>query len=262
MVGQWNFRAVRNAILAMAILISSSAMAVEDTTRELVRSLRALENLTAVGEQIKALVTPEFGFTDDNIRRWSSAVDVAFAPELLEADFLAALDDRLSDGVRNAALAFYRSPIGRESYELVGASHPLEEGSAIAGGKAYLETASAEENALFVELFEVQSGPARANHAVDIYFRAMAIAAEPIIGRDGAEQWVASVQDLRAGYVENYFSVTVGIYSNLQGDKLAELVEALGAADMLAYGKLATAALGEAMHAAVDRLETAYAEEP
>ena len=261
MIGQLNFRTMRRATLAMAVLMSPSAMAVEDTSGELARNLRALENLTALGEQIKALVTPEFGFTDDTIRHWTSAVDAAFAPQLLEADFLAALDDRLSDEVRNAALAFYRSPIGQESYELVAASHPLTEGSAIAHGKAYVETASAEENALFVDLFEAQSGPARANHAVDIYFRAMEIAAEPIIGKAGAEQWVASVQGLRAGYVENYFSVTVGIYSNLQGDKLAELVEALGTPDMLAYGKLSTAALDEAMHAAVDRLETAYAEE-
>ena len=261
MVGQLAFRALRNATFAMAILMSPSAMAVEDTTRELAKNLQARENLIALGEQIKALVTPESGFPKDRIARWSRAVDVAFAPELLEADFLAALDDRLSVEVKNAALAFDRSPLGQESYELAAASNSPDEGGAIADGKAYVESASAKENALFVELFEAQSGPARAKRALDIYFRAMTIAAEPIVGKQGAEQWVASVQDLRAGYVENYFNVTVGIYSKLQGDKLAELVEALSTPEMLAYGKLSTAAMGEAMDAAVERLEKAYAEE-
>lgn len=260
MRAQLNLRAAGGAILATMLLASTPAIANENATAELTQNLRAVESLSALGEQLKGLVLAEFGFSEDDIRYWSDAVDEAFEPALLEADFTEALDERLPEAITEAALAFDQSPLGQRAFELVAKAHPLAEEAAITGGQAFLEQASKEDLGLVVRIFEAQAGPERANLTMDIYYRAMAIAAEPVIGADGAEQWVASAQDLRDGYVENYFSVSAGIFGTLEHDDLAELASALGTAEMIAYGELSTEAMGETMHAAIDRLEVTYAD--
>lgn len=249
----------RGAILTM-MLLSPAAMANENVTAELTRNLRAVESLSALGEQLKGLVLADFGFSQDDIRYWSDAVDDAFDRELLDADFREALEERLPEAVAEAALTFDQSPLGQKAYELVAKSHPLDEEGAISGGQNFVENASNEAQALVVSIFEAQAGPARANLTVDIYYRAMAIAAEPVIGESGASEWVASAQYLRDGYVESYFSVVAGIFGELENDDLAELASSLGTPEMIAYGELSTDAMGAAMYAAVDRLETSYAD--
>ncbi|WEJ34101.1 hypothetical protein [Devosia sp. SD17-2] len=257
---QRNVQATGGAFLATMLLMSSSAMANENSTAELTRNLRAVESLSALGEQLKGLVLAEFGFSADDIRYWSDAVDDAFDPALLEADFTEALDERLPEAIAEAALTFDQSPLGQRAYELVAKSHPLEEEAAIAGGRDYLENAPEDGLALVTGIYESQFGSARANLTMDIYYRAMAIAAEPVIGEAGAEEWVASAQYLRDVYVENYFSVTAGIFGALENDELTELAAALDTPEMIAYGELSTEVMGETMHAAIDRLEVTYAD--
>ena len=254
-----SLRAVRQAIIVASFLLPQAALAIDTAVPTLAQNLRAIENLSAVGDQLKEVLTPEVGFPAEYVEHWHAAVDEAFAREMLEADFLTALEAELSEDTRDAALTFDASPIGREMYELVASAASVKDAPEILEKtRAYIEAAPAEENALFVDLFEAQMGPQRANDMMDTYFRAMKTAAEPLIGTDAAEQWVVEADDLRTGYVENHFLATVMIFSQLPSERLKELVRRLTTPEMITYAEQSTAAYANALNAAADRLETTY----
>ncbi|MEO9340922.1 hypothetical protein ABFT80_26325 [Mesorhizobium sp. SB112] len=163
MIVQIGLRIARVTAVAAAILIPSAALAIEDTTRTLAKNQRAIEELSTLGVQLKSVLRPEIGFPEKYVVHWQAAVDAAFAPDLLEADFLKAFETQLSDETRDAALAFDSSPVGQEAYELIMASQGLEgDAKHLAEAQKYLDTASVEENALHVDFFESQGGPKRA----------------------------------------------------------------------------------------------------
>jgi len=235
--------------------------ALDETTRLLASNSRALETLSALGGSLGEVLTPEIGFPAENIEQWRTAVDVAFAPELLEADFLAALDSELTADARSAALAFDASALGRLAADLVEGSYVNEPDDAqLAATRSRMEQAAAGRNALFVDLFELQAGPARANAAMDVYFQAMKVAATPVVGAEAADQWILSAGDLRATYVERYFILTVSMFDQLPDERLQELVAELRAPEMQDYAEQSTTAFAKALHAAAERVELAYVE--
>ncbi|MEO9340921.1 hypothetical protein ABFT80_26320 [Mesorhizobium sp. SB112] len=96
---------------------------------------------------------------------------------------------------------------------------------------------------------------------MDVYFRAMKTAAEPVIGAQTADKWIAGAGDLKVGYVKDYFVTTVATFRQLPQERLQELVKAVGTPEMVAYAEQSTTAFIEALNAAADRLETSYAKE-
>jgi hypothetical protein len=261
MIVHASLRAVIRAAFSAAIFIASPAIAIDDTTRVLARNQHAVEQLTNLGDQLKAVLTPEIGFPDAALEHWYAAVDAAFSPDLLEADVLKELEAQLDDETRDAALAFDASPLGQHARELIAASlgnTDDKEIKRLSTGRNYLETASTEQNGLFVDLFETQLGPRRAGAAMDAYFRAMKTAAEPVIGAPAADQWIAGATHLRTGYIENYFLLMVSTFSQLPEDRLQELVNAVGTPKMVSYAEQSTTAFIEVLNAAVDRLVVDY----
>lgn len=259
---QTSRRVAMATAFAAAILLSPAASAIEDPTGTLVKNLRAVESLTSLGDQLKAVLTPEIGFPADYVQHWGTAIDVAFAPNLLEADVRDALENQLSDETRNAALAFYSSPLGEEASALAASALELEESDGQqAEAQAYLASSSAEHNKLLTELFELQAGPKTANDVMDVYFRSMKTAAEPIVGATAADEWIAGADGLRKGYVESYFLTTVATFSQLPEERLQQLAEALRTPEMIAYAQQSTEAFTKALNAAADRLQIAYAGE-
>jgi len=246
--------------IVAALVAPQPGWAFDDTTRLLASNSRAPETLSALGESLKEVLTPEIGFPAENIEQWHMAVDVAFAPELLEADFLAALDSELTADARSAALAFDASALGRLAADLVESSYVNEPDEAqLAATRSRMEAAAAGRNALFVDLFELQAGPERANAATDVYFRAMRAAATPVVGAEAASQWILSAGDLRSSYVERYFIVTVLMFDQLPDERLRELVSKFKGPEMKDYATQSTTAFAKALHAAAERLELAYA---
>lgn len=261
MIGSANSRLVQAVTLSATLLMSGPAMAQDDSIGRLTEHLRAVGALSAFGENLKVVVTPDMGFSKTQVIQWSTAVETAFDPDLLKADFHAALDSRLSEPVRQAALAYQTSPLGREVFERVAnALRNADAPDLLGEAKVYIEQASDKRRALHEAQFEAESGAAQSIDALDGYFRAMTIAAVPILGSDGAEEWVASAQYLREEYAENHFLSSVSVYSQMPEERHEELVAILTTPEITEFYTLSTEALAETMETAIDRLETAYAD--
>lgn len=261
MIGNASLRLVQAATLSAALMMSTSAFAQDETTRQLTEHLLAVEALSTFGENLKELISTDIGFSEAQVTQWSSAVDVAFDRDTLEAEFFAALDSRLSDPVRQAALDYQTSPLGVEVFERVNsapsnadAPHLVDE------AKTYLEEASDERRALHEAHFEAESGSAQYSASLEGYFRAMKIAAAPILGEAAAEQWVTDAQYLREVYAENSFLTSVSIYSQMPEERHEELVAHVTTPEVTAFYSLSTEALAETINAALDRVEAAYAD--
>ncbi len=238
------------------------AQAFEEATHLLAQNQRIADKMSAFGDELKAGLTAEMGFPSNYVEHWHTAVDAALDPTLVEADFLAALEAGLSEKTREAALAFEGSTRGQQAYELMARSEPLKDDPQyLKQAQQYLKTASPEQNARLVDLFEFQQGPLRARQVVDVYFRAVKMAAEPVIGADAAEQWVGAAEGKSDGYVEDIFLDTVATFRQLPEDQLQELVDAIGTPEMLEYAQVSASAFGQTLIAALDRLEKAYAAE-
>lgn len=261
MIGYANLRLVQAATVGAALLISTAAFAQNDTTSQLTKHLRAVEVLASYGENLKDLISTDIGFSEAQVARWTSAVDVAFDRDTLEAEFFVALDSRITEPVRQAALEHQATPLGQEVLERV-ANWPgdMEAAELLEQAKAGLEQASPERRALYDAQFEAESGLAQMNNVLDGYFRAMKIAASPVLGEEAAEEWVASAQFLREAYAENHFLSSVSIYSQMPEERHEELVDILTTPEITAFYSLGTEAIEETMHAAIDRLEAAYAD--
>lgn len=256
----WQFN--KNALRAMAIgavsLVSIPAFAVEETTQALVEQLDAVEVLTGFGDQLKTVITTDLGATEAQVARWHEAVDAAFAADLVEADFVIALEEGTSAKAREAALTYERSDLAVEVREHVDATFLQEPAALLAAGQAYVESASASENALLADLFAAQRASERDEAEMDVYFRAMAMMAGPIIGAEAAAQWVEGAQYLRADYSQGNFLVRVAAYSTLPDAQLTEVVAELNEPLLVEFSGQLVTALSEAMHAAADRIETEY----
>lgn len=250
------------ATISAAILIVTPAISIAEPLRNLARERLAVEQLSTMGEQLKEVLTAEIGFPEKFATHWYAAVDTAFARDLLQRDVLRETDAHFDVETRRATLTFDATPLGRRSSELLLAAAGISRAEGLvklAEARKYVETASVEQNKLFVDLFEAQLGPRVANEVMDVYFRAMKIAAEPVIGADAADQWVASADPLRKGYVDSYFLSAVSIYSQLPQDELRKLVDALGTAEMVSGAEKSAAVFNGALNAAIDRLEGDYA---
>jgi hypothetical protein len=262
MIARTALRTIVGATISAAIFVVSPAAAIAEPPRNLARDRLAVEQLSTLGEQLKEVLTPEIGFPEKFVAHWYAAVDTAFARDLLERDVLKEMDVHLDDETREATLAFDATPLGRLSSELLFASagnSRAEELARQAAARRYVETASAEQNKLFVDLFEAQLGPHLADKVMDVYFRAMKTAAVPVVGADAADQWIAGADPLRKGYVDSYFMSTVSIYRQLPQDQLRELAEALGTTEMVSYAEKSAAVFIGALNAAIDRVEVDYA---
>lgn len=255
MIWQLNHQALRGVACAAALLLSPMALAVEETTRALAQDLRALATLTTFGEELKAVISTDLGVTQAQVERWHEAVDAAFAADLLEADFLTALESATSDEGRQAAMVYERSGLAADMRELVDAALSHDDTDAlIEAGRGYVESASAAENALLVDVIAAQRGPERDKVEMDVYFRAMAIMAEPIVGAKATKQWVESAQFLRDEYSEDNFLVRVAAYREVPPAKLAEVAAALSEPLLVEFSAQLVVALSETLHAAADRL--------
>ncbi len=242
--------------------LSSAAFALDKKPHALPSSFYAVENLGSIAHELKITLTPKAGFPAEYVKKWASAVDAAFAPDLIKADFDSALNARLTEDVRSAVLAFDASPLGQETLKIVMNFQPLgNQPDAFAKARQRVASATVEENALFVDLFEAQFGAKRANEVLDVYLQAMETAAEPVIGPDAAKRWTSSVKHLRESYVEEYFLTSTMIYDQLPLEKRKKLAAALSSPPMLAYAEQSTAAFSETLKAAAKRLESAYAKE-
>lgn len=245
--------------VAATLIVAPSAFAIDDDTRTLAQNQRGVEQLSQLADQMRALLRPEIGFPAEYVGAWQAGVDEAFAPDLLESDFLDALDARLTDETRQAALSFDTSILGQEGYRLLAeAEANRDNDEAVEAARESIDGASPERNALFVDLFEALHGPQKANRIMDAYFRSMKIGAEPIIGGAAADEWIASAGALRDQYVENYFIASAAAFMPLDEQSLEELVTAVKDPVLVEYANQATLAFADALDAATDRLATAY----
>ena len=260
MIGFAHIRLVQAASLSAALLMSSAAFAQDETTRQLAEYLRAVEALSAFGDDVKVVVSTDLGFSDAQVAQWASAVEVAFERDLLEAEFIAALESRLSEPVRQAAVEYHTSPLGEEVVERVANAPDIEEApDFLDEAKADLAAMPDDRRALLETQFKLESATAQNDAVMTSYFRAMQVAATPVIGADAAEQWVTSAQYLRDEFNESHFLTYVSVYSQLPDERHEELVAILSTPEMIEFYTQSVEAYAETLHAAVDRVEAAYA---
>nr|WP_314261628.1 hypothetical protein [uncultured Devosia sp.] len=259
MIWGLNHQAVRTTVLAAAILVSPVVWAVEVTTRALAEALGATESLTKVGNDLKAVISTDLGFTSAQIDRWHAAVDAAFTVDELEADFLKALESHTSLEQRDAALAYQRSDLAIDVGTYVNGVFAREDPAALVeAGQGYVASASDSQKELLTNLFAGQRAPERDGVDMDIYYRALAIMADPVIGADGAKEWVESAQYLRDAYSQDNFHTRVAAYSRLPGAQLAEVLEKLNEPLLVEFSDRLVLVMSDTLHAATDRLETEY----
>jgi len=249
-------QALRAAALAALILVSPVAFAVEESTWELAEDLDALKGVARSGEDLKSIITTDLEFTTAQVARWRDAVDTAFATELLEADLLES--GTLPEG-RQAALAYAQSGLAGAAGEHIETRFAQENPEVLVeAGKRFVKRASASENARLVEIFAAQRGPERDNLDMDVYFRAMAVAAKRVIGAEAAQEWVESAQYLRDEQIERNFLARVAAYSELTDAQLAVAAEKLSEPIIAEFSAQLVTAFLVTMHAAMDRPETEY----
>lgn len=249
-----------SAALALALALNSlAASAAQETTTSLTHNIRIVETTNILAKQLKDVLTPDIGFPETYLEHWHDAVDAAFKPDLIEADYIKALEGLLSPQTRAAGLAFEESELGRKIFELDMDTAPLEaDTSHLEQARQRLDAGSVADNGLFVDLFEMLDGPDRTGAIMDLYFSAMVTAATPVIGAEAAAQWVSGAQKLSDGYTEDYFLTTVAVYGQLPEDELKLLVETLATPAMSAHTDQVTQAFSEALAAAATRLDKAY----
>ena len=258
---QAHLHIVAATAIAAALLMPSAAVAIDETTRSLARNLGMLRIFGELKHDLKAVLTPEMGFPDAHLRHWDAAVDAGFDAELLEADFVQALEDQLSLDARNAALAFDASPLGQKVNQLATSWYSVtDKSAALAAAQQVVEAASVQQNALFVDLFASQRAPELASGVMDVYFRLMSSAAEPVVGKQAADQWVSDADYLREDFVEDYFLTQVAVYGHLEQEQLKDVTTVIGTPQMGTYAEQTNSAFLEALEAAAQRLETAYSE--
>ncbi len=72
---------------ATSVVLSSAAFALDNKPDDVPSTLYVVENLSNLGHELKNVLTPEIGFPAEYVEKWGSAVDAAFAPSQLKADF-------------------------------------------------------------------------------------------------------------------------------------------------------------------------------
>jgi hypothetical protein len=255
-------RLLRTAAVSAALLISPLTWADETSTQSLIQGDDNVEQLEQLGKELRVLLRPEIGFPVEYVSAWQSAVDEAFAPALLEADYIEALEAGLTEDSRAAAIAYYQSDLASQvaaQTTKIDSDETLSFEEELDKAAAMIESATAEQNALYVDLFERQHGAETANAVMDAYYRMMKTGAEPIIGAEAADEWVAGIgSSLRDQYVEGNFATTAAGLSTVDPDLLRELAEVLADPDLASYSAQASQAFGYAIDAAADRLATAY----
>lgn len=254
-------RFARALAFSAALLAAPATLAADEDITKLAQDLRGVEHMTQLGDQTRALLRPEIGFPAEFVGSWQAAVDQAFTPDLLEADFLEALEKHLTPEARDAALAFNASPLGIEAYQLVEAAEANRDSDeSVEEARKLADTATPEQNAMAAVLFEAQDGPKKANDVMDVYFRMMKIGAEPVIGANAADEWIAGAGALREQYVENYFLASAATFATIDDDMLQDISEQITTTEMIDYSRQANQAFADALNAAADRLAVAYAE--
>ena len=255
-------RIVQATMLSAALLSAPATLAVEDSTAALLEFDTGVSRLNELGSTLRALLRPEIGFPEEYVGAWQSAVDEAFASDLLEADYIEALEQYTTEDARQAALAFMDTELANEieapnEDAEPDADIPFEQ--EIEAAQQVVDGASAEQNALFVQLFELQHGPETANAVMDAYYQMMKTAADPIVGPEAADEWVSGFgSTLRDAYVEGYFLVTAAKLIDLDVPVLERLTEAMAQPGLVAYADQSTQAFSAALNKAADRLALAY----
>ncbi|KKB10105.1 hypothetical protein [Devosia chinhatensis] len=252
-------RLVGTAAFSAMLLVAPAAIAVE---AGVIDGDRNVEHLAQLGRDLRELLRPEIGFPVEYVSAWQGAVDEAFAPLLLEADYVQALGTGLTQDARTAAIDHFQSSLAIEveaQLTKIDPDNSLTFEEELEKAAEMIEAAPAELNALYVELFELQQGPDVANAVMDAYYRMMKTGAEPVIGAEAADEWVAGIgSTLRDQYVEGNFASTAAGYSTVDPDLLRELADVMADPDFISYSLQASQAFAHAIDAAADRLAVAY----
>lgn len=257
-------RLMQAAILSAAMLSVPATAASDESISALLEHDTGVARLSELGSSLREIMRPEIGFPEDYIGAWQAAVDEAFAVDLLEADYVEALEQYTTDDARQAAVTFTGSDLAATIRALDVQKEPEAEiafEEEIEAAKKIVSSASTEQNALFVELFELQRGPETANAIMDAYYHMMKTAADPIVGAQAADEWVTGFgSTLRDAYVEGYFLTTSAQLIDLDLTQLEELTKKMAEPALVAYADQSTLAFSDALQKAADRLALAYPE--
>ncbi len=255
-------RLMQAAVFSVATLSVPAASAADESISALLEHDTGVMRLSELGSSLRELMRPEIGFPENYIGAWQQAVDEAFAVDLLEADYVEALEQHTTDDARQAAVAFIETDLAAAIRALDAAEEPdadLSFEQEIEAARKIVDGASAEQNALFVELFELQRGPETANAIMDAYYHMMKTAADPIVGAEAADEWVTGFgSTLRDAYVEGYFLTTAAQLIDLDLATLEELTQKMAEPALVAYADQSTLAFSDALQKAADRLAVAY----
>lgn len=221
-----------------------------------------IEALARLKDDFNQIMTSEFGFPPDAINAWKSAVNEAFDPETIAADYTAALSSELSPAVVEVVIDFNKSDFRRQrdriSEDLL--STDLDDPQDRVALEQEVGALSSDIAGVAVNLFEQYRAPESSEALVEGYLRAMYLAAAPYAGVESAQAWVDQAREAKFAdvYVENTFLIFAATLGRYPADARSAYIDAISKPDYITYERQASIAFEQAYNAAVERLAQAF----
>lgn len=252
------------AVIALIILLlaASGAAARDMRFTKIMAHDPYLESILRMRDDFRKIVSVEVGFSEEQVDAWSAAIDKAFEPDLLKADFKMALERGIPDPILSVVYDYFTSDLRIERDRItkdlleLDINDPAVRESIKAEIDATRRAVSATAEHLF---YEYRSHEA-ANALIEALFDAMIIAADPVVGRDNARAWVAEYRNdgLLETYEHSTYLIMLATFVRYPEDGRDAFIEAVSTDEIIAYERAAATALQRTLTRAVERIKVHY----
>lgn len=245
------------------LIVAASAVAARDTKiTEILEHDPYLESLDRMRDDFRKIVGVDFGFSEEDTDAWSAAIDKAFDPDTLRADYSAALDQQLTDPVLSSAYDYFTSDLRVERDRVTRQLLDLDINDATvrAGIKAEIEATPRVVSRQAEHLFYEYRSHEAARSVIELYFKAMIIASEPAVGGEEARAWVAALRHAQMVdiFEESTFLVFSATFSRYPEKSREAFIELVSSQHMIEYERGAHKAFEQAFTKAVERIKEYY----
>jgi hypothetical protein len=254
---------ITTVIALIILLVAASGVAARDMRiTEILAHDPYLESLVRMRDDYRKLATVEVGFSEEEVDAWTAAIDKAFESDTLEADYRAALERQLPDPVLSATHDYFTSDLRVERDRITKQLLALDinDPTIREGIKAEIEASPRAVSRRAEHLFYEYRSHEAARAVIEALFKAMIIAADPVVGRDNARAWVAEYRD--AGMVETYeqstYLILSATFARYPEASRQAFIDAVSTDEIIAYERAAAFAFERVFTRAVERIKVHY----
>lgn len=252
------------AVIALLIvLVAGSSVAARDMRiTEILTHDPYFESLDRMRDDYRKIVGVDVGFSEEEVDAWTAAIDKAFEPDTLKADYAEALEQQLTDPVLSAVFDYFTSDLRAERDRITKELLALDINAPLIreGIEAEIQASPRAVSRQAEHLFYEYRSDEAARAVMEALFKAMVIAADPVVGPENARAWVADFRN--AGMVDIYeestnlvFSATFARYPEASREAF---IEAVSTDEIIAYERGAAKAFEQSLSRAVERIKAHY----